>query len=192
MIYCARDNEGLTAESIGSCGERLAQEILRLARGRGWEELPIVLVGFSMGGLIIRAALPRLEELRPRLLGLVTIATPHLGYLVGAGTLTNLGLWFLKKDAASLQEMCFSDSKTLEGCLLYRLALEPGLDWFRWVVLLSSAQDQYAPWHSVRIMMPGTFFKDEGHKCVSRMANALQQRMEDRVTRVDVKFTLDD
>ena len=49
------------------------------------------------------------------------------------------------------------------------MANYPGLEWFDWIVLASSQQDEYAPWHSTRIMMPSKYIKDEGHKIAKKM-----------------------
>jgi hypothetical protein len=41
----------------------------------------ISFIGFSMGGIIVRAALPHLEEYKDRMNSFITLSSPHLGNL---------------------------------------------------------------------------------------------------------------
>jgi hypothetical protein len=43
------------------------------------------------------------------------------------------------------------DCKELEKTALYDLSKQEGLNWFKQVILVSSFQDQYAPFDSARI-----------------------------------------
>ena len=46
-----------------------------------------------------------------------------------------------------------ADGRTIEECYLYQLAQAEGLGWFKHMVLVSSYQDQYAPFDSARIQI---------------------------------------
>lgn len=46
-----------------------------------------------------------------------------------------------------------SDSKNMEDTCLYKLSNAKGLLWFKNVALVSSYQDQYAPFDSARIQI---------------------------------------
>jgi hypothetical protein len=50
-----------------------------------------------LGGLIIRAALPHLEEYKDKFYTYISLSSPHLGYMYNSNTLFNAGMWFLKK-----------------------------------------------------------------------------------------------
>ena len=84
-------------------GDRLASEIRSYIEKThpGGDEQPTTLdrisfIGFSLGGLIIRAALPRLYHLQDKFHALVTLCSPHLGYLYKEGGLFNTGMWFME------------------------------------------------------------------------------------------------
>jgi poly(3-hydroxyalkanoate) synthetase len=77
-------NEDLTEGDIFEMGDRLANEVRQyiqsycpfscLAR--------VSFIGHSLGGLIIRAALPLLEaELKDKFYTYMSLSTPHLGYM---------------------------------------------------------------------------------------------------------------
>jgi hypothetical protein len=50
-----------------------------------------------MGGVIIRAALPYLEEYSHKMHLYMSLSTPHLGYMYKYSKLIDAGMWFLKK-----------------------------------------------------------------------------------------------
>jgi len=54
-------------------------------------------VGFSLGGLIVRACLPFLNEYCEKLGIFVTFSSPHLGISELENNLVKLGVWFLTK-----------------------------------------------------------------------------------------------
>ena len=70
------------------------------------------LIGHSMGGLIIRSALPRLEKHKDYFHSLITLSSPHLGYTYSSSALIDVGLWFMNtvKKCTSIKEMNMTDS----------------------------------------------------------------------------------
>ena len=86
-------------------------------------------MGHSMGGLIIRAALPRLEKYKKNFHSLVTLSSPHLGYTYSNSKLIDVGLWFLNnvKKCTSIKEMNMNDKEKPEETFLYKLSQKPGL-----------------------------------------------------------------
>ena len=48
-----------------------------------------------MGGLIIRSAVPDLQNYWGKFYCYISFSTPHLGYLYQTSTLVKAGLWFL-------------------------------------------------------------------------------------------------
>lgn len=57
----------------------------------------ISFIGHSLGGLIIRAALPYLEEFKEKFYTYMSLSSPHLGYMYNSNKLFGAGMWFLKK-----------------------------------------------------------------------------------------------
>jgi alpha-beta hydrolase superfamily lysophospholipase len=113
-------------------GERLANEVKQyiqsfcplscLAR--------VSFVGHSLGGLIIRAALPFLEgDLKDKFYTYMSLSSPHMGYMYNSNKLFDAGMWFLKKWRKSkcLIQLSMSDSKNIEETALYKLSCTSGL-----------------------------------------------------------------
>lgn len=73
------------------------------------------MVGHSMGGLILRAALPFLTDYNDCLGTFMTFGSPHLGYLQGIKTMIKTGLWFIKSwnKTCSLEQLTMADHKNL-------------------------------------------------------------------------------
>jgi len=115
----------------------------------------ISFIGHSIGGLIIRAALPHLAEFSSKFFTYMSLGSPHLGYMYGSNTLFDAGMWFLKKwrNSKCLTQLSMTDERVKDECCLYRLTTLPGLEWFSNVVLVCSFQDQYAPFDSTRIQI---------------------------------------
>mmetsp|Transcript_7619 Transcript_7619/g.6985 ORF Transcript_7619/g.6985 Transcript_7619/m.6985 type:complete len:90 (+) Transcript_7619:1954-2223(+) len=80
-------------------GYKLAQEVHQYIR----ESCPgnnlsrLTFIGHSLGGIIIRAALPYLDKFKDKMHGYLTLCTPHLGYMYKSSKIFNAGMWFLKK-----------------------------------------------------------------------------------------------
>ena len=85
-----------------------------------------------MGGLIIRAALPHLEEYKDKFYTYISLSSPHLGYMYNSNTLFNAGMWFLKKwrKSVSLTQLSMTDASNIEDTCLYKLSTLQGLNWF--------------------------------------------------------------
>lgn len=75
-------------------GFRLAGEVEgEIAKTKG--NFKVSMIGHSMGGLIIRSALPRLEKFKDKFHSLVTFSSPHIGYAYSTSKLVDAGLWIM-------------------------------------------------------------------------------------------------
>ena len=76
----------------------------------------ISFIGHSLGGVIIRAALPHLEEYKEKFYTYISLSSPHLGYLYNTNQLFNAGMWLLKKwrGSVSLTQLSMSDEADVE------------------------------------------------------------------------------
>jgi len=149
-------NEGRTESSIKELGARLAREIVDFIIKQCPSSLGrLSFVGHSMGGVIIRAALaePLLQPFLRHCYSFVTLASPHCGYIFSEAPLVSTGLWFLRKwtKSKSLAQLSFSDGSSYSDCFVYRLAQEDTLRHFRYLYLMASREDKYAPFFSARI-----------------------------------------
>ena len=82
-------------------------------------------IGHSLGGLIIRAALPHLEgELKDKFFTYMSLSSPHMGYMYNSNKLFDAGMWFLKKWRKSkcLTQLSMTDSKDTEQTALFKLS----------------------------------------------------------------------
>ncbi|KAF3971766.1 hypothetical protein CMV_004676 [Castanea mollissima] len=158
-------NEDKTFGELGEMGLRLAQEVIsflkkkmdKASRCGSSRSIRLSFVGHSIGNLIIRTALAE-SVMEPYLRNLYTylsISGPHLGYLYSSNSLFNSGLWLLKKlkGAQCIHQLTLTDNPDLHNTFLYKLCKKRTLQNFRNVILLSSPQDGYVPYHSARIEM---------------------------------------
>lgn len=56
----------------------------------------ISFIAHSLGGLIVRAALPYLEEHADKMYNYFTLSSPHLGYMYNSSKIVDAGMWLLK------------------------------------------------------------------------------------------------
>jgi hypothetical protein len=124
-FLCSSGNEEKTCGDIQAMGLNLANEIRAYIKKNHLTQLgKISFIGHSLGGVIIRAALPHLEEYKDKMHTLLTLSSPHLGYLFHTSSLVNFGMWFLKawQQSKCLSQLSLTDHKELSKCFLYRLA----------------------------------------------------------------------
>lgn len=144
IFLSCTSNEDQTDGDILEMGKRLANEVKSyiqqfcpltcLAR--------ISFIGHSLGGLIIRAAFPHLEEYKDKFYSYVSLSCPHLSNMFSSNHI-QMGMWFLKKwkNSVSLTQLSMTDTSKIEDSCLYKLSGMPGLDWFENIVLVCSWQD---------------------------------------------------
>ena len=156
-FYCAKENEGDTTQDIWEMGLKLAAEISKVIEiNTKHEDLnSISFIGHSLGGLIIRAALPHLVQFKDYFKTFMTFSTPHLGVGASDSKLVETGLSFISswKKMKALDQMSLKDHDDPKKTFLYRLSEKPGFGWFKEVVLVSSPQDTYSPFDSSRIQI---------------------------------------
>ena len=99
-------------------GERLATEVREFIK----DNFPlntlarISFIGHSLGGVIIRAALPRLLDFRQKFHCFMSFSSPHLGYGTNTSSVVEAGMWMLKKmnNSICLTQLSMSDSEIPE------------------------------------------------------------------------------
>ena len=119
-------NEENTGEDIMEMGKKFANEVLRWIS----EWCPkdhfskLSFVGHSLGGLIIRAALPHLSKYKEKFYSYFSLGTPHLGYTANSSTVVNTGLWFIRKwkKCKCLNQLTLNDNPKYELTTLFRLS----------------------------------------------------------------------
>ncbi|XP_061352978.1 uncharacterized protein LOC133297794 isoform X1 [Gastrolobium bilobum] len=156
-------NEDKTSEDFREMGHRLAQEVISFLKSKmdkasrygNLGDIRLSFVGHSIGNLIIRTAIAdsMMEPFLRHLHTYVSVSGPHLGYLYSSNSLFNSGLWFLKKlkGTQCIHQLTFTDDPDFQNTFLYKLCKQKTLEHFRNIILLSSPQDGYVPYHSARI-----------------------------------------
>ncbi|KAL8196660.1 hypothetical protein R6Q57_024641 [Mikania cordata] len=201
-------NEDKTSEDFRDMGLRLAKEVIafvkkkmdKASRSGNLKSVKLSFVGHSIGNVIIRTALAEsiMEPYHRYLHTYVSVSGPHLGYLYSSNSLFNSGLWLLKKlkNTRCIHQLTFTDDIDLENTFFYNLSKEKTLENFKNIVLLSSPQDGYVPYHSARIEMCqsssgdysklGKIFHEMLNNCLDQIcAPSSEQRV---FLRCDVNF----
>lgn len=190
-VMCSVANEEDTERDLFDMGERLAREVKAYIKewlpGKALARLSFV--GYSLGGLIIRAAFPHLAEFAPLMHGYVTFSTPHIGHMSEV-SLVGAGLWMLERFNRTqlLQQLLLGDNADPRRTVIYRLSQSPGLEWFKHVILCSSFQDRYVPHQSARIEVAEGQRQNRAELFSEMVKNLLQALEPERFIRVDVDF----
>ncbi|GLT93665.1 hypothetical protein SLE2022_114460 [Rubroshorea leprosula] len=156
-------NEDKTSGDFREMGQGLAQEVIsfikkkidKVSRSGSLRDIKLSFIGHSIGNIIIRTALAE-SIMKPYLRYLytyVSLSGPHLGYLYSSNSLFNSGLWLLKmlKGTQCIHQLTFTDDPDLRNTFFYKLCKKKTLENFKHIILLSSPQDGYVPYHSARI-----------------------------------------
>ncbi|XVE70276.1 hypothetical protein DITRI_Ditri10aG0059400 [Diplodiscus trichospermus] len=156
-------NEEKTSGDFREMGLRLAHEVIsfvkkkmdKASRSGRLRDIKLSFVGHSIGNIIIRTALAE-SVMEPYLRFLhtyVSLSGPHLGYLYSSNSLFNSGLWLLKKlkGTQCIHQLTLTDDPDIRNTFFYTLCKQKTLENFKHIILLSSPQDGYVPYHSARI-----------------------------------------
>ena len=194
VVLSSSSNETSTEGDITAMGLKLASEvrtfILEWCSSRKLGRLSFI--GHSLGGLIIRAAIPHLTEYAAKMHLFMTFSTPHLGYTSASSRLIDAGMWLLRKwkRSAALQQLSFTDDEHIPSTALYNLSDCAGLRWFQYVVFCSSIQDQYVPHDSARVEIPEHIDPNRSRYYQEMAGKLLSQVSMERLYRLDVTFPI--
>ncbi|PPD86630.1 hypothetical protein GOBAR_DD16447 [Gossypium barbadense] len=156
-------NEEKTSGDFREMGLRLAQEVIsflkkkmdKAAKYGRLGDIKLSFVGHSIGNVIIRTAIADtvMEPYLGYLHTYLSLSGPHLGYLYSSNSLFNSGLWVLKKFKGTqcIHQLTFTDDPDICNTFFYKLCKQKTLENFKNIILLSSPQDGYVPYHSARI-----------------------------------------
>ncbi|XP_058088342.1 uncharacterized protein LOC131235214 [Magnolia sinica] len=183
-------NEDKTSGDFREMGGRLAEEVTsflkkkmdKASRSGGYRNIKLSFVGHSIGNVIIRSALTE-SVMVPYVKYLYTymsVSGPHLGYLYSSNSLFNSGLWLLKKlkGTQCIHQLTFTDDPDLQNTFFYKLCKQKTLEYFNNIILISSPQDGYVPYHSARIeLCPAAAldYSKKGQLFMEMLNNCLDQ-----------------
>ncbi len=124
-LFCSEINENHTEGDIGTMGERLAREVTERVEASGVQVLDrLSFVGYSLGGVIVRAALPHLAAYKASMHTFLTLSSPHLGCLLQNSSLVGAGMVIMKKvkKSKSIEQLLLGDNKDYRKCFIYKLS----------------------------------------------------------------------
>ncbi|XP_067938421.1 protein FAM135A-like isoform X2 [Watersipora subatra] len=190
-----------TFQDFQIMSENLADEVLNHLDLYGLEPEKISFIAHSLGNIIVRAALtiPRLiKQIKPKLYTYLSLSGPHLGTMYSDSGLVNMAMWVMQKwkKSGSLIQLALKDHTDPKSTFIYKLSEQPGLEYFKNVLLVSSMQDKYVPYHSTRIEICRNAAKDSSHagRCYVDMVNNLLQPLVEQpditLVRYDAFYTL--
>ncbi|KAM4042401.1 protein FAM135A isoform 5-T5 [Anomaloglossus baeobatrachus] len=192
-------NQNDTFADFDTMTDRLLDEIIQYIQIYNLAISRISFIGHSLGNLIIRSVLsrPRFKCYLGKLHTFLSLSGPHLGTLYNSSALVNTGLWFMQKwkKSGSLLQLTCRDHSDPRQTFLYKLSKKPGLEYFRNVILVSSLQDRYVPYHSARIEMCKTALKDKQSgpvyaEMIQNLLSPILQNKDCNLVRYDVIHAL--
>ncbi|KAH8584559.1 ZW18 protein [Cryptosporidium sp. chipmunk genotype I] len=183
-------NEDYTDGPIEEMGKRLSDEVIAAISPFSKSLKKLSFVGHSLGGIIIRAALPHLYMFSSQFYLYWSLSTPHLGCISNDSKLINAGVWIMKKWSSSqcINQLALSDASNYEETFMYKLATEHSelFSKFKHIVFCSSHQDMYAPYDSARAE-----YSPDGPAVYKVMVESLLKDVDPtRIVKVDVNFHL--
>ena len=194
IFHSACANENNSTGDIDEQGKLLAAEVHETIRAnfKQAELKRLSFIGHSLGGLVVRAALPHLLQYKDLMHTFISMNTPHLGCTNGYSTLVKTGLSVFSKFKGhkSLSQMNLSDTSDMKESFIYRLSKSKGIEWFEHFIVVSSFQDLYVPFESARIEYGNLSSKDKkrSHFYKEMSHNILQRLKHKKITRFDINF----
>ena len=150
----AQSNQGDTFCDFNLMTDRLLAEVLEYITDQPVPPAKISFIGHSLGNIVIRSLVTRQEfsQYLPRLHLFFSICAPHLGTRLQNG-IVSMGMWAVRKwyNSTSLLQLSLKDAQNPRDSFLYHLSEAPSMESFRHIVLLSSSQDKYVPYHSAKL-----------------------------------------
>ncbi|CAD8175370.1 unnamed protein product [Paramecium octaurelia] len=152
-LICPTCNDGTSNKPIQEQATLLAKEVINYLSDENVTQYRLSFIGHSLGGVIIRAALPQLSEYKQFMHTYVSLGSPHCGYASSESVLVDTGLMMIQKwnKCKTLEELSQRDHKDIKNTYIYTLSKAEGLNWFNNVVVMSSFQDHYVPFQSALI-----------------------------------------
>lgn len=127
LVLCSTANDKNTRSGIEEMGANLASEVETFITGQCFGDSlgRISFIGHSLGGLIIRAALPFLEYYSMKMHLFFTLSSPHLSTVHSDSWQVKAGFWLIKalKKSTSLEQVSMDDAKNPRDTYLYKLSL---------------------------------------------------------------------
>lgn len=134
QILCSRINETSTEGDVQTMGQYLASEVQNyIDMYTNFDRLQrLSFIGHSLGGIIIRSAIPFMQRYHGKFHSFITLGTPHIGYRFHSSKLVDAGMWVLKKwkKSLALKQLAMTDDNDPRNTYLYHLSQQSYLSQF--------------------------------------------------------------
>ena len=185
----AQTNQSDTFCDFNLMTDRLVEEIMDFVNDMPTAPSKVSFIGHSLGNVIIRSLVtrPELVSLQPKLHLFLSICGPHLGTRYQNG-IVSVGMWAVRKwyNSKSLLQLSLKDAPNPRDSFLYHLSEAPSFEYFRHVVLLSSPQDKYVPYHSALMVSSTQDGSLQSSLSLEMMQNILTPLREGKVNLVRI------
>ena len=124
--------------SIDKLGKVLSEEVIQeIENHTDDSNFKLSFVGHSLGGLVIRSAIRKLGAYRNNFQTLMTVGTPHCGYMHSKSRLLSLGIWIYDKTSTNpvLKQLRLGDSLDPRETTIYQLSQHESIGWFKDIVI---------------------------------------------------------
>ena len=196
LFVLSDSNENDTENDLAMMGLNLANEIKEyISSNITKNSLKCInFIGHSLGGLIIRAALPHLEDYKDKFNTLLTFSTPHLGLMFSESAITSTGFWIMQqwKNALSLSQLSLKETKDRKSSFLYKMSDFPSFEWFQNIILIGSGQDSYCHYESGRIEICKEVLnsKERGPYYIEMLKKLKSKLVNKNVILLDINFKI--
>ena len=185
----AQSNQGQTFTDFNLMTNNLLSEVLDYVASMPTPPSKISFIGHSLGNIVVRSLVTRPEfaQFLPKLHLFFSICGPHLGTRL-QNSIVSVGMWAVRKwfNSTSLLQLSLKDSPNPRDSFLYHLSEAPSMECFRHIVLLSSYQDKYVPYHSAKLASVSKDGSLQSTLSLEMMQNILEPLRERRVNLVRI------
>jgi len=172
-IYSLNKIEGINDKGLFELAEIISHEIrFHIEKYKALDRLGrISFIGFSFGGLVLKAALDHLKEFKNRFYSFIALASPYLGWTYSQSKLFSMGIWAFSKISASpiIKELRMNDSQDIKSTALYKLSETSGLEYFTNVLMVGSYQDGYSSLESSLMQTSWRMKTDKNYEVIQEM-----------------------
>lgn len=187
----AQSNQRDTFCDFNTMTNRLLSEVLDYIADMPTPPSKISFIGHSLGNIVVRSLVTRPEfaQFLPKLHLFFSICAPHLGTQF-QNSIVSMGMWAVRKwyHSTSLLQLSLKDSPNPRDSFLYHLSEAPSMESFKHVVLLSSAQDKYVPYHSAKLSSISKDGSLQSSLSLEMMQNILEPLRENKVNLVRISI----
>ena len=191
----AQSNHSDTFCDFNLMTDRVLEEVLQYVVTMPTPPHKISFIGHSLGNIVVRSLVtrPEFSHLLPKLHLFLSICGPHLG-TQQQNTVISTGMWVIQRwySSKSLLQLSLRDAPNPRDSFLYHLSETPTFEHFRHVVLLTSPQDKYVPYHSAKLVSLSRDGSLQSNLSLEMMHRILEGMREARVNlvRVSVDYAL--